>query len=315
MATLGGRLQTLAAHHLFGPALRCHTTFTGLSSMTTKVASFTPDVASFAPDVASFARNGFLAPLPLLQPAELLELRSCIDHAERHKFAGRLPPQWVNAALYYEPIWRLVVKNERLLEIAGRIFGSNDILHLSSTVFTKPPLDKDALDPPKRVGYHQDLLKWNLTPGKVLTCWLAVDDADVENGCLHVVPGTHAQGKCMDHTTNYDPSNVLMAYQDIEPVLFGGLDAVVPLPLTAGTASLHDGYTVHGSPPNMSPTRRRCGVTVQLIPAEVHVGPFLYTEEGMNTETVTEDDWRKPIMVSGNVDAIVGRTDLLPAPF
>jgi ectoine hydroxylase-related dioxygenase (phytanoyl-CoA dioxygenase family) len=259
---------------------------------------------------ASFSRDGFLAPLPLLRPAELRELRSCIDHAEQHKFAGRLPPQWVNAALEYEPIWRLVVKNERLLEIAARIFECDDVLHFSTTVFTKPPLNPDASDPPKRVGYHQDLLNWNLTPGKVLTCWLAVDDADEENGCLHVVPGTHAHG-LMDHSTNYDPSNVLMAYQDIDPALFGGLEAAMPLPLPAGSASLHDGYTVHGSPPNRSKTRRRCGVTVQLIPDEVKVGPFLYTGEGMNTETVTEDDWRKPIVVLGKS----GRTDLHPAPF
>lgn len=259
---------------------------------------------------ASFARDGFLAPLPLLQPAALRELRACIDDAEQHKFDGRLPPQWVNAALEYEPIWRLVVKNERLLEVASLIFGSDDILHFGTTVFTKRPLDPNASDPPKRVGYHQDLLNWNLTPGKVFTCWLAVDDVDVENGCLHVVPGSHSRG-LLEHSTNYDPSNVLMAYQDIDPVLFGGLEAAVPLPLPAGSASLHNGYMVHGSPPNRSATRRRCGVAVHFIPDEVHVGPNLYTGEGMNTETVTEDDWRKPIVVRGKS----GRTGLHPQPF
>ena len=225
-----------------------------------------------------------------------------------HPTAG--PPLPGPAAMEHELLWDRIVKNERLLDTAAAIFGTDELVHLSTTVFTKPPHQPAQDEPPKRVGWHQDLLFWNLDPGRVLTAWVAIDDADVETGCLHVVPGTHAAGECMEHLTNYDPSNVLMAYQDIPAESFGGVAAAKALPLRAGQCSMHDGYTVHGSPPNTSTTRRRCGITVQIFPADVTVGPYLYDGTDTNPDTVTEGDWRKPIQIRG-----ASRTDLPPAPF
>lgn len=43
-------------------------------------------------------------------------------------------------------------------------------------------------DPPKRVGWHQDLYFWNLHPPASVTFWIALFPTTVENGCLHVVP-------------------------------------------------------------------------------------------------------------------------------
>ena len=32
---------------------------------------------------------------------------------------------------------------------------------------------------------------WPLSEPRILSCWIALDDATVENGCMHVVPGSH----------------------------------------------------------------------------------------------------------------------------
>ena len=42
------------------------------------------------------------------------------------------------------------------------------------------------------VAWHQDYSYWQRTaPMEHLTCFLALDDCDEENGCLHHVPGSH----------------------------------------------------------------------------------------------------------------------------
>lgn len=128
-----------------------------------------------------------------------------------------------------------------------------------------------------QVGWHQDLYFWNLQPARVLTVWIALDDATIENGCMHFVPfpdndaaatatttsphTTHGEhhdifsegfvkpitqdyhrDQLVFHEQNENPDNVLMAYQDIDPDRFGGLHMTRPMPLTAGECSLHSGY-------------------------------------------------------------------------
>ena len=42
------------------------------------------------------------------------------------------------------------------------------------------------------MAWHQDYSYWTRTkPIAHLTCWIALDDASEENGCLHYIPGSH----------------------------------------------------------------------------------------------------------------------------
>ena len=53
-------------------------------------------------------------------------------------------------------------------------------------LFCKPPRHGGV------VAWHQDYSYWTRTlPMAHLTCFIALDDTDLENGCLHHVPGTH----------------------------------------------------------------------------------------------------------------------------
>ena len=42
------------------------------------------------------------------------------------------------------------------------------------------------------VAWHQDYSYWTRTvPLAHLSCWIGLDDATRENGCLHYIPGSH----------------------------------------------------------------------------------------------------------------------------
>ncbi len=52
---------------------------------------------------------------------------------------------------------------------------------------------------PARIGaarvWHQDCAYFAVKPLEaVFGVWIALDDADEENGCMHVIPGDHVRG-------------------------------------------------------------------------------------------------------------------------
>src|ERR1043166_1927815 len=71
---------------------------------------------------------------------------------------------------------------------------------VSSLLGPKPILFQDmALIKPPLIGtekpWHQDVAYFQVTPlGSICGVWIALDDASVENGCMHVIPGGHKLG-------------------------------------------------------------------------------------------------------------------------
>src|SRR5262249_37812416 len=53
------------------------------------------------------------------------------------------------------------------------------------------------LDKPRNLGvgqpYHQDAPSLKTAPDTLCAAWVALDDADLENGCLRVIPGSHQE--------------------------------------------------------------------------------------------------------------------------
>ena len=126
--------------------------------------------------------------------------------------------------------------------------------------FSKEPGDR------KQVSWHQDASYWPLTPSKVVTVWLAIDDVDEENGPMTVIPGSHLHGQIPFENSTAEENNVLgQSVQD--PLAWGG--DPVPFTMRAGQISMHTDMLLHGSEPNLSP-RRRCGLTLRYMPPDVH---------------------------------------------
>jgi ectoine hydroxylase-related dioxygenase (phytanoyl-CoA dioxygenase family) len=137
------------------------------------------------------------------------------------------------------------------------LLGEN-IIGWGSHFFCKMPRDG------KQVAWHQDASYWPLSPSKAVTCWLAVDDADVENACMRFVAGSHHHGSMTFRPSDPNEHNVLN--QTIENVEQYGhfVDDI----LKAGEASFHSDLLLHGSEANMS-NRRRCGLTLRYASADV----------------------------------------------
>ena len=162
---------------------------------------------------------------------------------------------------FEEPFtWRLAA-DPRILDVMRSVMG-NDIFLLSTHFFCKYP----EADPQAFVAWHQDITYWGLEPPLALTAWYAIDDADTENGCMQVIPGSHLHG-VLDHGTAEAAGNLLSINQEVAVSAADGRRAE-DIVLRAGHMSLHHGQLVHGSLPNRS-SRRRAGLTIRYITPDV----------------------------------------------
>ena len=77
--------------------------------------------------------------------------------------------------------------------------------------------------------------------------WIALDEATAENGCMHIIPGSHEEGPVV----HFDRRDWQICDTDVQ------VDQDVMAPLEPGGALLFDGLLHHGTPPNTSDSRRR----------------------------------------------------------
>jgi len=111
--------------------------------------------------------------------------------------------------------------------------------------------DKALIKPPK-IGrekpWHQDHAYWNLPfDAKVVTAWIALDEATLENGCLFVIPGSHREGPVV----HFKRRDWQICDDQVQRA------RVVAAPLKPGGVLLFNSYLQHGTPANASPRRRR----------------------------------------------------------
>jgi len=100
-------------------------------------------------------------------------------------------------------------------------------------------------------AWHQDNGYGHLEPYSTLTCLTALDDADVENGCLWIVPQSHLQGQiAVKLTTEEKQAGKEIAVSADET-------KAVPMPLKAGESLVFHCWTLHKSEGNRSKDRDR----------------------------------------------------------
>jgi len=221
--------------------------------------SSTADPQSLTPDqVCQWNEDGYLAPLDVLNSAEADDYRVYFDDLLAQALAaGRDSYSISSAHLKHARVWELL-NHPNIVGPIRDLLGV-DVIGWGAHFFCKLPGDGKSVD------WHQDCSYWPLTPTKAITAWLAIDDADPENGCMEVFAGSHTHGLIEFETSGEGSGNVLD--QSVRnPERYGRLIAT---PLAAGQMSLHSDLLLHGSLPNNS-TRRRCGLTLRYCPADVH---------------------------------------------
>jgi non-haem Fe2+, alpha-ketoglutarate-dependent halogenase len=145
--------------------------------------------------------------------------------------------------------------NKNILDAVESLIGP-DILLFGASMFSKKGPDT------RFVSWHQDAAYYGLDPQEEVTCWLGLTDADIENGCMRVMPCSHL-GADAEHEETYDAQNMLGRGQTIRAV---DENKAVYMPVKAGQFSIHHERTWHASSPNPS-TRRRVGMAFFYMPA------------------------------------------------
>ncbi len=140
------------------------------------------------------------------------------------------------------PIFRQIgIDNVNLLRVLGQLFKDHAILY-QSVAFIKPAKIGTAK------AWHQDNAYFRMKNlDKVLGIWIALENARVENGCMHVLPGGHKLGPLRHHHTKEC---------EIMPDRFNA-SLGVPVELDPGDIMIFHSNLPHMTPANKSNRRRR----------------------------------------------------------
>lgn len=213
--------------------------------------------------IAFFHEHGYLVVHDAFTPAEV---RSALDGL--HDLISGARPDY--KGLSYEPaapknadslpyeqkldvirkVWAFVEYDHRLKALSHH----PKLLNRLERIIGEPPAlfqDMALLKPPhigREKPWHQDLSYFNMPhQTTVVGVWIALDPATPENGCMHVIPGSHRKGPVVHFQrrdwqicdTHMDPTDDLM------------------VPLAPGGALFFHGLIQHGTPTNRSGQRRR----------------------------------------------------------
>ena len=210
-----------------------------------------------AAQVSEYESQGFTCPVPVLSPAEVREARSAIEAFEAKTGRTLDYPEKSKSYLLFDWADKLI-RHPAVLDAVEDLIGP-DIMVYHTTMWIK-----DA-GTPQYIAWHQDGTYFYLDPPLHVTAWVALSDASVEAGCMHVLPGTHTM-EWLEHNDDTNPNNLILRGQAIYDRFDG--ETGVPMPLKAGGMSLHHTKLVHCSHPNNA-TDRRMGFGISYIPAHV----------------------------------------------
>jgi hypothetical protein len=219
-----------------------------------------------AQQINFFHENGYLSNIKLLEPWQVdvlnQELADITDpehpgHQLFYEFHSNESADPNFVLLHALGAWRVsegfhdVLWNPAFLMAASQLLGNKSVRFWHDQLFCKPAKHGGV------VAWHQDYSYWTRTVDMAhLTCWTALDDADVDNGCLYYVPGSHKWG-LLDKPEIAGDMNGLMDYltedqkAEFKPV---------PIEIKKGYATFHHPLMVHGSYENKSDRSRRAFV-------------------------------------------------------
>ena len=197
-----------------------------------------------------YNEKGYVAPIDALSKKEANEVREELEFIEK-KWPNELDGLGRNYVHLISPVFNKVCYNSKILDAVESIIGKN-ILICGTTLFIKNPNEKGF------VSFHQDAKYIGLEPHNWVTAWVAITDANEENGCMRMWGGSH-KANLKNHNQKFDENNLLTRGQTIENV---PVNETKPVILKAGQMSLHHPKVVHGSGLNKS-NDRRIGFVIQ----------------------------------------------------
>ena len=246
-----------------------------------------------AEQVEQFDTDGFVVVEDVLDPATLARTAEIIDgfeaateerlrsvEGEREVISEAGAITFTTHLVTRSPDLAALVGSESLTGICRDLVGPDVRLYWDQAVYKKP-------EKPRRFPWHQDNGYVYVEPQAYLTCWIALTDATVENGCPQVVPGLHRMGT--------------LKHRWIDPLGFQCFEDhpdKVAAPVPAGGAVVFSSLTPHLTGPNVTDGVRKAYI-VQYAPD----GAVLYRgsprQPPESSETCDEPFRQFPVLVGG----------------
>ncbi len=208
-------------------------------------------------DVAFFREHGWIAVPDAVDVADLADLEAACAVILEKKEVMAFDWAWEEGTPKEDRAFKIVQSSPTLFfpelnearfrawatEFAGALMGRP--LEFWYDQFLAKPPGKSA---PTR--WHQDEGYWgrNLDE-RGITCWLPMQDVDVDNGCMHFVDGGHRDGVLEHHQVPGVQSDLLSCEPDER--------RAVVCPLRVGGVTFHHSKTPHMTNANTSAEWRR----------------------------------------------------------
>ena len=218
-----------------------------------------------AGQVDFFHEHGYLAGVRVLTNEQVEQLRAELDELadeanpkrslfyEYHANESSDPARtlfhalgaWRAAPGFHDLLWHPAFNVPAAQLLGGAVRFWHDQL------FSKPARSGGI------VAWHQDYSYWTRTvPVAHLTCWIALDDATRDNGCVHYIPGSQ-RWDLLPVTGLADRMDAIDAVLSEEQRKYF---RPVAIELKRGEASFHHPLMVHGSYENSTERSRRATV-------------------------------------------------------
>ena len=163
-----------------------------------------------------------------------------------------------------ESSYEAAIHNPLIAGTARALLDTPEVRLWHDQVISKPPHDNGHF------GFHHDFFFWPLSPPNIVSCWLALDDATVDSGCMHVMPKSHKDEQfSVAARAAFNAASAKANEAGHEPppnpwTERGKLDIShgTPVELKAGECMFHHCLNWHGTPPNITDHQRRAFVMI-----------------------------------------------------
>ena len=189
-----------------------------------------------------------------------------------------------------------IITAPKLLDVVEELIGpeitSNPVQHIRMKLPERAIATDGHNYLTSSVTWHQDLgvLIEEADAATILSCWMAVTDATLENGCLKVIPGSHRKD-LVDHCPGEKGVGI--------PEKLLTLGDSTPLPMRAGSALLFGQNLIHAAVDNSTDDQVRISMDLRYQPPHQPSGrpdfpSFLARSESDPGAVLTDPaEWRR----------------------
>jgi len=196
------------------------------------------------------------------------------------------------------PLIKDSASDKKIADVLSQIVSPN-VKCLQTMLFMKAPGKKGQ-------AWHQDEYFIPTRDRSLIGVWLALEDADEENGCLWVIPGSHKDGFIRKRVENTNEEFADVECAHLDPYT---KDDYLKVEVKSGSVIYFNGYLLHMSLKNKTENRFRRALVSHYSSAE---SMLPWNQDGRLEFT---HDLRDIFMVAGTDPYAYKGTEDLSKPF